>query len=108
MKRPSGITTVESKVLVPVDLLEEHVNSKHHPHEDEKNASYLHNVFAYDFENILCCSEELEVDGAVEIHMTDQGCWHRCITIPVTTALMVICSKGMDETYRLTWSCSLS
>ena len=108
MKRPSDITTVESKIAVPVNLLEEHVNSKHHPREAAAANGYLHDVHSKDFENLLWCSEELELDGMVEIHMELPDNWQRCISIPVTTAFFVVCTKGAGPIYRLTWSSSLS
>ena len=106
MKRTTGIATVESRVLIPVPLLEEHVNSKHHPLENA--IQHTRKVFSKDFENISWCTEELEVDGFIEIHMQADGDKHTCIIIPVITCLLAVCTKGIKGNYRHTWSCSLS
>ena len=105
MKRTTGIATVESRVLIPVPLLEQHVNSKHHPreHHDVKAKEVISN-----FENITWCTEELEVDGFIEIHLQAEGNKHRCLIVPVITCLLAVCTKGSDPGYKHTWSCSLS
>ena len=107
MKRTTGIATVESRVLIPVPLLEQHVNSKHHPHEHHDVKAKEEEVIS-NFENITWCTEELEVDGFIEIHLQAEGNKHRCLIVPVITCLLAVCTKGSDPGYKHTWSCSLS
>jgi hypothetical protein len=108
MKTPAIIETVESKVIVPVSLLEQHVNSMHHALEDDEYKLPDHKKsFSKAFENIFWCTEELEVDGTVDVHLIGPG-RHRYYSIPVTTAFLVVCTRGADDSYRMTWNCSLS
>ena len=66
MNKPSGITNVESKVMVPVRLLEQHVNCKHHPIEaDEHKVANASKSYSKHFENIFWCTEELEGPGKI-------------------------------------------
>ena len=109
MNKPSGITNVESKVMVPVRLLEQHVNCKHHPIEaDEHKVANASKSYSKHFENIFWCTEELEVDGFVEIYLRARPNVHHCFKIPVTTGLLVMCTKGIGAEYKMTWSSSLS
>lgn len=105
MKKPSAITTVESRVDVPVNMLEDHVNSKHHPHDSNPNTTKK--IFSQDFENIRWCTEELLVEGMVEIHINN-GLKQQCLSIPVITGLLIVCTRGRENTYKVNWSSSLS
>ena len=110
MKRPSGITTVESNVVLPVTLLEDHVNSKHHPLESgSADLNLPRKSFSNDFENIYWCTEELLIDGTVDIYFAVPGLpFHYCLSIPVETGFMAICTRGKSKNYKLEWTASLS
>jgi hypothetical protein len=104
MKKPSAIT-VESRVQLPVSLLEDHVNSKHHPRKGYESHTREDKVFPRDFENISWCTEELEVEGSIEIHLAGPN---RCLSIPVTACVLVVCTRGTSPIYKVTWSSPLS
>jgi hypothetical protein len=108
MKKSPGIKTVESQVLIPVSLLEAHVNSMHHPRKFDDLPLMKNRLYPDSFENIQWCTEELEVDGLIEIHLEGQGQPDHCVSIPVSTCLLVVCTKGSSPIYKMTWSCPLS
>ena len=97
-------TTVESKATLAESLIEDHINSMHHPDKcvDE-------NVFSEKFANINWCCEHSPLQGTVEISFSDRGngCMKH-ISIPVTTSFWVICTKENERNYKVAWSCSLS
>ena len=110
MKKPSGITNIETKVSVPASLLENHVNSMHHAYNPvKKQAAIQTQPFPGNFENINWCAEQLLVNGSIEIYF-DGGSKHRtcCLIIPVSAGFLVVCTKGKDAGYKFTWSSSLS
>ena len=110
MKKSLLITTVESKVPLPVTELENHINKMHHPDKcGSRNAKVDENLFLNDYVNIDWCSEHLPVEGTVEISFsTDQKDHYKCISIPVVTGFWIVCTKEREENYKVTWSCSLS
>lgn len=110
MKKSPVITTVESKVSLLTTALEDHVNKLHHPDKcGKKNANITKNFFLRDFANINWCSEELPLDGTVEISFsTNRKAQYKCISIPVVTGFWIVCTQERDENYRVTWSSSLS
>lgn len=106
MKKRTGIMSIETKVIVPATLLENHVNNKHH--RDEYREEDSKNFFSTEFENINWCSGQLPVDGTMDIHFVTYRKTHLCLSIPVTSGFVVVCTKGKKGGYKLTWSCSLS
>lgn len=110
MKKSSSITGVESKVSLPVTMVEEHVNSLFHPENSFRETMKSgQNSFSLDYENISWCCEELPVTGTVEISFsTGRTNIEKYISIPVTANFCVVCTRGNSLNYKLTWSCSLS
>gem|GEM_PF-904808 len=105
MNKPSGITIVESRVRVPERLLEEHVNSLHHPQECIQPRKSYH-IFSRNYESLYWCTEELAIGGTVILHLSNPRL--HCISIPVSTSLMVLCTRKGEAQYKLNWVCSLS
>ena len=104
MKKTSGISKVESKAKFSENMIEDYMNSMHHP---EKRAN--EKVFAKDFENIDWCSEHSQVVGNVEISFWTKSpdiLRHR--SVPIATGFWVVCTKKRRSNYKVTWSCSLS
>lgn len=104
MKRQTGITNIESKVMIPATLLEVYVNNKHYPAivGDENISS-----FTAGYKSMKWCSEQLTIGGALEIHTSGQKNNH-CFYIPVTSSFLVVCTQKNEQGYKVTWSCSLS
>ena len=104
MKKSSEIKTVESKARLSESMIEDHINSMHHP---EKCIN--ENVLSKNFENINWCCEHSSLKGIVEISFSgSQNNVLKHLSIPVTTGFWVVCTKGGNSNYKLTWSCSLS
>ncbi len=106
MKTLAAITTVESRVEVPVDILEEHVNSKHHPL--ESTLENFEKIFPTEFENICWCTEELTIEGEVDIHLFTEDQCHYFLSIPVEAGFLIVCTKENEAGYKVSWSSSLS
>lgn len=110
MKKSFTETRVESNVVLPVTMLENHVNSLNHPEKDfRKKMSTDKNSFSVNYEILDWCSEQFPVEGTVEISFsTDRKNIDKYISIPVTAGFWVVCTKGKQKNYKLTWSSSLS
>ena len=85
---------------MPVTMLEEHVNSLHHPLEEDEKYN-ARKIFVKDYEQLYWCSEELPVQGSVDVFPAG-------ISHPINTNFHVVCIKDRDGKYKLSWTCSLS
>lgn len=110
MKKSFTETKVESNVVLPVTMLENHVNSLYHPEKDfRKNMNVEQKAFSANYEILDWCSEHFPVEGTVEISFsTDRKNMDKYISVPVTAGFWVVCTKGKQKDYKLTWSSSLS
>ena len=103
MKKIS-ITTVKSKATLAESVIEDHINSMHHP-----DRSVDENIFSKKFVNINWCCEHSPLEGSVEISFsTGRNNRMKHINIPITTSFWVVCTKEKEKNYKVTWSCSLS
>lgn len=104
-----AIISIECKVMVPVRMLEDHVNSLHHPLEDDERYSAAGKIFVKDYEQLYWCSEEVPVQGSVSIyHTASNGRINSGISHHIDTGFHVVCIKDARGKYKLHWSCSLS
>ncbi len=102
--KKSSITTVESKASLAEGLIEDHINSMHHP-----DKSVDENVLSKKFVNINWCCEHSPLEGTVEISFfAGSHGTMKHISIPVSTSFWVVCTKEKERNYKVTWSCSLS
>ena len=102
--KKTTITTVQSKVRFAESIIEDHVNSMHHP---EKNID--EEVLSKNFKNINWCSEQSPVEGTVEISLSaGSNNTLKHFSIPVATSFWVVCTKEKEKNYKITWSSSLS
>jgi hypothetical protein len=99
-----AITAIESKTVLAERMIEDHVNSMHHPNRTVGGKDLLKN-----FMNINWCSESCLAEGTLEIdfHSGNRKIMKH-INIPVITNFWVVCTKEKDMPYKITWSSSLS
>lgn len=103
------ITNVETKTKLAEQMIEEHINAMHHPKRNLGNANNKSRAEFDDYESIDWRCEHSPAEGTVEISFS-KGILKRLkhISMPVKTAFLVVCIKGTEAAYRLTWSSSLS
>ena len=109
-KKTTAKTKVESKILLPVTLLENHVNSLHHPKRDSgKKVNIEEKSFSENYENVDWCFMELPVEGKVEIRFsTGRRNIDKYISVPVSAGFLVVCTKADRKEYKVASICSLS
>lgn len=104
------ITTVAMNVQLDEGLIEEHINNMHHAEKSfGKNGQVADNILWENFESISWCCEHSPVEGTIEIgYKPFPGCTIRRVSVPVVTNFGVVCTKVKENTYKITWSYSLS
>lgn len=106
MKKTKGITSVESRAVFHEEAFEDFINSAM-PHKNllrDKRSE-----FSEDFRNIEWCGAYVPFNGTVDILTTVRRTDDiKRLSIPVTSAFLVICTKEDDGKYKIAWSCSMS
>ncbi len=108
--KSTTITTVETKVSLAENLIEDHINNMHHADKCfRKNGKAECCALWENFENLNWCCEHSPVEGTIEITVratlnTD----YKRVIIPVITNFGVVCTKKKESDYKITWSYSLS
>jgi len=107
-KKP--ITTVAMNVRLSEGLIEEHINNMHHAEKSlGKYGQFADNILWENFESMSWCCEHSPVEGTIEIgYKPSPNSSIQRISVPVVTNFGVVCTKEKENTYRITWSYSLS
>jgi hypothetical protein len=103
-------TTVAMNVQLAEGLIEEHINNMHHAEKSfGKNGKSADNIIWENFESISWCCEHSPVEGTIEIgYEPSPTSSIKRICVPVATNFGVVCTKEKENTYKITWSYSLS
>src|SRR4030095_7027121 len=109
MKR-TPITTVETNTRLAESLIEDHINSMHHPEKNfGKKDHSIGGVLWENFESFSWCCEHSPVEGTIKISYLDlHNSSLKQISVPVETNFGVVCIKEKGRNYKITWSYSLS
>lgn len=104
------ITTVAMNVQLAEGLIEEHINNMHHAEKSfGKNGQVADNILWENFESISWCCEHSPVEGIIEIgYKPSPDSSIKRVSVPVVTNFGVVCTKVKENTYKITWSYSLS
>jgi hypothetical protein len=104
------ITTVETNVRLAESLVEDHINNMHHAEKlFGKEGGLPGGVRWENFENFSWCCEQSPVEGTIDISYLDlDNSRVKHISIPVKTNFGVVCTKGQEMGYKITWIYSLS
>jgi len=91
-------------------LIEEHINNMHHAEKSlGKYGQFADNILWENFESMSWCCEHSPVEGTIEIgYKPSPNSSIQRISVPVVTNFGVVCTKEKENTYRITWSYSLS
>jgi len=110
MEKDNEIKKVESKARLSENMIEEYVNSLHHPDKNfDKYGNAAVKSISTDLEKINWCCEHSSVEGTVEISFLSKlNNMIQRFSIPVFTEFWVVCTQEKDAAYKLTWSGSLS
>ena len=104
------ITTVAMNVQLAEGMIEEHINNMHHAEKSFGKSGHLaENSLWENFESMSWCCEHSPVEGTIEIdHKPSPNSSIKRICVPVATNFGVVCTKEKENTYKITWSYSLS
>lgn len=104
------ITTVAMNVKLAEGLIEEHINSMHHAERNfGKHGQCADNILWENFESMSWCCEHSPVEGTIEIgYKPSPESSIKRVSVPVVTNFGVVCTKEKENTYKITWSYSLS
>ena len=103
------ITTVEMNTRLAESMIEDHINNMHHAKRCLGHRHLMAEMIWENFENMSWCCEHSPVEGTIEIDFlfsSETDVKH--LSIPVQTNFGVVCTKEKENSYRITWSYSLS
>jgi hypothetical protein len=104
MKKPSMITSVESKVTFQEKMLVDFVNRNL-----SGNKSLANNSFSADFSIISWASTNIPVNGSLDILFATKNQENiERLSLPVCSLFFITCTKEKTGNCRVAWSCSLS
>ena len=104
-----SITTVETNVRLAESMIENHINNMHHAKKLFGNRHLIEEMKWENFEDMSWCCEHSPVEGTIEISFSpssEENAKH--LSIPVHTNFGVVCTKEKENSYKITWSYSLS
>jgi hypothetical protein len=109
MKKPLGISSVESNAAFQEKLVEKFVQQNLPPKAVHQNKISGMGRFTNRFKEIECCAAETPLIGKVEIFFTT-GFFStmRAISVPVNSRFFVFCARDDKDDYKVAWSSSLS
>jgi len=103
------ITTVEMNTRLAASMIEDHINNMHHAKRCLGSRHMETEMIWENFETMSWCCEHSPVEGTIEIDFllsSETDVKH--LSIPVQTNFGVVCTKEKENSYRITWSYSLS
>ena len=103
------ITTVETNTKFAASMIEDHINSMHHAKKCLGNRHSTEKMKWENFEDMSWCCEHSPVEGTIEIDfLLSSGTDVMHLSIPFQTNFGVVCTKEKEDSYKITWSYSLS
>jgi hypothetical protein len=108
MKKTPEISSVESKVFIPVMVLENYMNKTNREDILDESAGINRVIRNGSFENIGWRSAHSPVKGTVEINFTESRNNFKSVSLPVCSTFLVTCTRNNGGMFQVTWSLSLS
>jgi hypothetical protein len=106
MKRSTGIKSVESKAIFHEAAFEEFINGAMPAQTSKDNKR---STFSDNYKRVGWCGAYVPFNGTVDILAAVKKTNDiRRISIPVSSAFLVLCTKEYGGKYKIAWSCSMS
>lgn len=108
MKKTPEISSVESKVFIPVTVLENYMNKTNREDILDESAGISRAVRNGSFENIGWRSAHSPVKGTIEINFAESRSNFKSVGMSVCSTFLVTCTRTNGGMFQVTWSLSLS
>jgi len=103
MKRPTG----KISASFVKKMIKKIVGNPPSETEKKDEKKKVNDYFSDNYNTLSHCSVHVPIEGRLEIFFDPKQPTRR-VSVPVHSAFLVTCTKGLFGEFQLTWSCSMS